>query len=193
MNPERAIVGLVTTFGEPDVNDGTVWQARQFAEFADEYLAVEMLLEHRHPLDVDSPGVLGTWREFAAVAEGSTPAGLLAIGEFGYSPTAENLLRQLADDHDPIVGVVGWGLSVTAADASPHEDGSLMWVKEASLTRRPAYEQARVIGVGPYALDVWTLLTGRKPPKMVATTPRTTHRRLVAMRGGRPIYHEWQE
>ncbi len=194
MNPERAIVGLAAVFGEPDVSHGDVWQARQFADFAEAHLGVDMLLEHRWPDDLDSPGSLGTWREFAAIAEGSTPAGLLAIGEFGHSPTAEHLLRDLSTAYDPVTGVGGWGLSVTAADASTWEDGSRLWVKEVSLTRRPAYEQARVIAIGRHALDVWELLTGRKAPVVVATTQRTVHRRLIAATAnGRPLYREWEE
>lgn len=193
MNPERAVVGLVTVFEEPDINEGEVWRSWQFADFVSAQIGVPMLLEHRDEADPLSAGILGTWRTFATLAAGTTPAGLLGLGELGHSPIAEDLLRRLAEQLDPWRNGPEFGLSVTAFDASEVEDRSRMWVKEVSLTTRPAHPMAKVLGVGPYALDVWRLLTGTEPPTVAAVTARTVRGRLLGVHRGRPIYEEWQE
>lgn len=191
MNPERAIVGLATVFDAPDRNEGTIWRAHQFADFVAERPGVEMRHEHRQPMDASER--LGTWRAFALVPQGSTPPGLLALGSFGYSPSAEGRLANLRESFNPWHGRRGWGLSVKAGDVSDDEDGSRMWLEEVSLTRKPAYPMARVMGIGQYALDVWEMLTGTRAPVTAALTPRTVRGRLLGIAGGRPVYDEWTE
>lgn len=194
MNPERAVIGLATVFDAPDTNDGTVWRGAQFADFAAADMGVEMRDEHRTPMDAAER--LGTWRSFAVLTSGSTPAGLLALGDFGHSPHAEarlSVLRESFEAFDPWRERAQWGLSVKAADVSDRHDGSRMWLSEVSLTTKPAHTDARVLGVGQYALDVWELLTGRKPPTVVAFTARTVQRRLRGAVNGRLVYDEWTE
>lgn len=205
MNPERAVVGMATVFGEPDRKEGTVWCAEQFAGLIASQMGVEMWVNHLPPGDPLSLGVVGTWRAFAAIdAFEDQPAGLLTLGDFGHSPRAQDLMERVQQAYDPLSRNGRWGLSVTAADASADEDGSDLRLKEISLTQEtfgprgefksgPAFERARVIGVGPYALDVWRLLTGQEPPAVIGLTPRTVRGRLLGIANGRPVYEEWTE
>jgi len=208
VNPDRAIVGMAVVFAVRDRNDGDVWYADEFAAQIASGIGVPMWLEHRDPAEVDSPGVLGTWRAFAAVAAfEDQPAGLLTIGEFGHSPAAEFTLERVQWSlRNPYERADRWGLSVTAFDASPGEDGSIRRLKEVSLVQErytdageiipgtgPAFEKALVMEVGPAALDAWRLLTGTEPPTVVATTKRTVRGRLLGIANGKRVYEEWEE
>lgn len=188
MNPERAVVGLATVFDEPDLT-GEMWHPWQFEAFAASGLGVDMLLEHHAPL-MPTDRALGTWRAFKVLPrDGARPAGLLALGYV--DDHARGLLADIERDLDPYSGATPWGLSVTAVDASDAEDGSKMWVKEVSFTKRPAHRLARVTGVGQHALDRWELMVGSPPPPMTTATPRTVARRLLgATMNGTPIYDE---
>jgi hypothetical protein len=191
VNPERLVCGLATLFDVPAGDDGLTWRAADFADFVSAGAGVPMLVDHRLPLEPSE--ALGTWFGFAVLAEGTTPAGLLAIGEFGHTPAGEGWLRMLGetvrwwDPRDP----PPWGLSVRAGDASEAGDGSRRWLTEVSLTRKPAWSDARVLGVGEHAASVWELLTGNPPPAYTAVAPRVIRRRLLgATRGGKPIYDD---
>lgn len=187
MNPERLICGLATVFGQRHPG-GVVWQARHFGKFVDSGHTVPMWIDHREPVLAGEN--VGTWVAFAAVGKSSTPAGLLAIGEFANSPAGEGHLEE-ARSANPWGGEPLWGLSVQAADISDDESGR-WWLRELSLTRKPIHDNARVLGVGPYAGDVWRLLTGTEPP-VVRSVAATTARRLLGIRGGKPVYEEWTE
>jgi len=191
VNPERLICGLATVFDAPSANGGGYWQAHHFADFVKSCMAVKMLDSHRPPIGDDE--VLGSWRAFAVVEAGSTPAGLLTIGEFGHSAYGQARLNELSASNAPWGDPKpweAWGLSVTAGDVSEAGDGTRRWLTEVSLTTKPAYADARVLGVGPYAGDVWRLLTGTEPPRVVVPTTHTVRRLLGATDRGKPIYDD---
>jgi hypothetical protein len=51
-----------------------------------------------------------------------------------------------------------WGFSIAVY---PAEDGSLVVPSELSLTKRPSFEDARVLGTGDEALEFWSIATGQ--------------------------------
>jgi hypothetical protein len=54
----------------------------------------------------------------------------------------------------------GWGFSVGGWQ---DPDTGEVVLSEVSLTRRPAYSDARVLGVGPEAVELFAMLTEKRP------------------------------
>ena len=193
MNPERLVVGLAVAFGTPGRN-GRVWRLEQFVDFvASGHTAA--LAAYRHPVDpyhVTADESFGVWRAFATVPEGSTPAGVLALGEIEQSVKGDRLLADIAETLNPWGGGDGvpWGLSAGTVDASPDESDAARWIGEVTITKSPAHESPRLIAAGPYAGDVWRLLTGREVPHVVTAVRPLRRRLLGAFVNGTPIWGE---
>jgi hypothetical protein len=51
-----------------------------------------------------------------------------------------------------------WGFSIAVY---PAEDMSMVVPYELSLTKRPSFEDARVLGTGDEALEFWSIATGQ--------------------------------
>ena len=158
MNPDRALCGLGTTYGQPSANDGRVWTHEHFAEFIECEVGIPLRVDHG-PL-LNSRGVIanvGVVRRFASV---TYPApGLLILAEV--SP-AEGYGDQLLADLTLMCRQTwlppSWSLSIGALVY----DESIAVPIETSIVNRPAYEDARIFAVGREAQATWDLLTEQR-------------------------------
>ncbi len=159
MNPDRALCGLATTYGQASANDGRVWSHEHFAEFIACEVGIPLRVDHG-PL-LNSRGFIadiGTVRRFASV---SYPRpGLLILAEVsaaeGYG---DQLLRDLALMCQQSWLPASWSLSVGALVYDDDDDKSVAIPHEISVVNRPAYPDARIFGVGKDAIESWALLT----------------------------------
>jgi hypothetical protein len=163
IDPGRAVCGVATVFGRrpvdfdrrPPEERHRVFQAADFRAFVDIGLGLPLMIEHQV---VFTPhGLLpsiGTIKRLSIIEGHPTvPDCLLALGEVSVGEVGYSALQALDEG--------GWGMSVRAAEYWSSNAWVSGWsVLEVSLTRSPAIEGARVIGVGADAVRRWELLTG---------------------------------
>ena len=156
-DPNRAICGIATVFGQPSPNDGRSWKAEQFKDFLAMETAVPLRVDHG-PL-ITSRGVImsvGMVRQFATVTYPTH--GLLILAEVNDAAGfGDELLADLAAVTSQTWPPHCWGLSI-AAHAT--EDAALPY--EVSVTRSPALEDSKILGVGEQAMSTWRMLTERR-------------------------------
>lgn len=147
----RCLVGIATAFDVPAANDGVSWAAEEFRDFVDAGFPVPLMVNHE-PL-INSWGItpsIGTARRFAPVEY--PVRGLLCLAEVDHADGwGDSILRDvgkaLSQEYLPSV----WGFSV---GVKATEDGQL-WLVEVSITRKPAFSDARILACGPDALQTW--------------------------------------
>jgi len=147
-DPERAICGIATAFGQPSPNDGRSWKAEQFRDFLALETAVSLRVDHG-PLITNRGMIMsvGMVRQFATVTWPTH--GLLIMAEVDDAGGfGDELLRDIAAVTTQTWLPHGWGLSVAA--------------HEVSVTRSPAFEDAKILGVGEQAMSTWRMLTERR-------------------------------
>jgi hypothetical protein len=154
MHPGRVICGIATVYGQPSPNDGRSWSAAQFQQFLELETAIPLRVDHG-PL-FNSHGVIahvGMVRRFASVTYPVT--GLLILAEVhdaeGYG---DQLLHDIEVQLSQTWLPAGWAFSVGALVTD-----EIVMPHEISVTRSPAYADARILGVGADAMNVWDLLT----------------------------------
>jgi hypothetical protein len=156
-DPDRAIVGIATVFGQPSPNDGRSWKAEQFKDFLALETAIPLRVDHG-PL-ITGRGVIahvGVVRRFATVTYPTH--GLLIMAEVDHAQGfGDELLADVAAVCSQTWLPHAWGLSLGALVA---EHAVLPY--EVSVTGSPAFEDAKILGVGEQALSTWTMLTERR-------------------------------
>jgi hypothetical protein len=96
---------------------------------------------------------LGTIERFAAVTH---PApGLLVLGQIAENGYGDSALRDIQKSLSYQFFSPDWGLSI----AGLWDGEGQAIIQEISLTRRPAYTDARVLGIGAEAVETWNMLT----------------------------------
>lgn len=155
--PDRAICGIATAFGQPSPNDGRSWKAEQFRDFLALETAVPLRVDHGSL--ITGRGVImhiGMVRRFATITYPTH--GLLIMAEVD---DAEGFGDELLHDIAAITSQTWlphiWGLSIAAYVT---EDAALPY--EVSVTRSPAYPDAKILGVGEQAMSNWRMLTERR-------------------------------
>jgi hypothetical protein len=155
VNPERAICGLATIYGQRSANGDPAWSAEQFADFVASGFGVPVRLSHG-PL-ITSRGAIrfiGAARKFVSVVY-PTP-GLLMLAELDDDPAGFNdeLLADLSalNGHQYLPSCWGLSLGVTYTD-------ELAWPYEVSICHEPAHEDAKILAVGAEAVRTWELLS----------------------------------
>jgi hypothetical protein len=159
IDPGRAIVGLATCYNTPCPNDGRVWTAEMFQDFLDLETAIPLRLNHG-PAIVRNPrgsnhvvAYIGMVRLFASVVY-PTP-GLLILAEVDEGEFGDELLADLAALNDlRTLPHCFWGPSVGA-----HATEDMVVPYEVSVVHTPAFEDARILGVGTEAIERWSLLS----------------------------------
>jgi hypothetical protein len=156
-DPDRLFVGIGTVYGEACVNDGRVWQSEMFQQFLECEVGIPLRVDHGVLLN--SRGVIasvGTVRRFASV---DYPVrGLLILAEIDHAEGyGDQLLRDLEVMMQQSWLPPSWGLSIGALVS---EDVVVPY--EVSIVRKPAFDEARILAVGPEAMNVWQMLTERR-------------------------------
>jgi hypothetical protein len=159
INAHRVVCGLATVFDQPSLKDGDSWSAEIFRDWVDVAQPIPLLYDHT---PIFSPwGVtpkLGTAYRFAEV---SYPVhGILALCEIeaadGWGDSAlADIKSILSQRYLP----AAWGLSIAVY---PAEDMSFVVPFELSLTKRPSFEDCKILGVGCDAIDLWHDLTEQR-------------------------------
>jgi hypothetical protein len=171
LNPDRLVCGVATIFDEPSRNDGRAWSVDDFAAFLGLETAIPLLLDHG-PI-VHTWGItdrLGMVRGFFPIV--SPVRGLLTMAEVDYAGGAgDSVLTDIRSILSQRWLPAAWGMSVGAWV----EEGTVV-PYEVSLTRKPAFESARVLAAGPQALDTWELLTGSPYDTAAHSKPWTADR-----------------
>jgi hypothetical protein len=152
----RLFAGIATAFGRPSQDGRLLWGAEQFEQWLDLDPGLPLRLDHS--VLINSSGCIasaGTVGYFAVIKE--PVFGLLCLGQVDNDPRGwgtallHDMTLQLSQRFLP----AGWGLSIAA---HVHEEFILPF--EVSVTRSPAFQDARVLAVGPESLEVYELLTG---------------------------------
>jgi hypothetical protein len=166
---DRLLCGLATRFDQPGLDGTPPWPASAFRRFVDLKLGVPLRVDHRSTPTLVQVGnalvnrpveSVGTVRRFAAVGEGTTPAGLLCLAELDPGDPGDALLWDLQRGLDPRSGARPWGLSVGGYGVEYGGAIEQVLPREISLTTDPAWPDALVLAVGADALRTWELLTG---------------------------------
>jgi hypothetical protein len=157
INPDRALIGLATVFGVRSPHDGRIWYRHNFEAFLALGVAIPLRLEHGSL--ISGSGVIkyvGTARHFRAV---TYPAdSLLVLAEL--DDDAVGFGDELLADLDSMINMSylppGWAFSIGANCVD-----DMVVPFEISVTQSPAFPDAKILAVGPDAIDAWTLLTER--------------------------------
>jgi hypothetical protein len=156
-DPSRAVTGLATVF---DVRSrtGNAWSVDHFDLVLGLELPVPLMLDHGPLIAswgfVDSVGMV---ERFGAV-EYPTP-GLLILAEIGDADGyGDAILRDIAKSLSFEYFAPVWSFSV--GGLWDGEDQVIL--REVSLTKTPAYSDAKVLSVGESAVETWELLTEKK-------------------------------
>jgi hypothetical protein len=159
IDPSRAITGLATCFDTPS-RDGHVWSAEHFDLVTGLEVAVPLRLNHE-PI-ITSWGLtdsIGTVERFAAVRYPID--GLLILAEIGEANGFGNgIIRDIQKSLSFEFFAPVWSFSV---GGWRDPDTGLIVLNEISLTKTPAYVDARVLAVGAEAVETWELLTEKRP------------------------------
>jgi hypothetical protein len=155
---ERLIVGMATCFDQPSLKDGDFWSAELFRDWLDVAQPLPLLYHHA---PIFTPwGVtpkLGTAHRFAEV-DYPVP-GIMALCEIHEADGwGDSALRDIKSILSQRWLPAAWGFSIAVY---PAEDGSMVVPFELSLTKRPSFEDARVLGTGDEALEFWSIATGQ--------------------------------
>jgi hypothetical protein len=150
MDSDRLIVGLATCFDVESAN-GTRWSADQFQEFVNLGMAIPLLFEHE-PIIAPSglTPQLGLTRLFEPVTY--PIPGLLCLAEIQWADGwGDSILRDIRSVLSQQWLPSAWSFSVSASidEAGP------IWIEEVSITRKPAFTDARILACGPDALQTW--------------------------------------
>jgi hypothetical protein len=157
-DPDRQFCGLATVWGPPEN-----WDADTFRPWVSLRMGVPLKLGHEAVIFASGAVLerVGQVTDSALVDEASShPGGLLVFGFLDPGPVGD---RVLADTRNPRPHRRPWGLSVAAAVLHEGARVELALPWEISLTQRPAYPQALILGVGDRAARVWDLLTPARP------------------------------
>jgi hypothetical protein len=157
VDESRLVVGVALPFGAWSGNGDPPFTVRAVRRWCALGLGLPMKLEHRALL---LPGLVardvGSWRRFVTLETelGGLPPGLLALGEVDEGRGGDALLRELARDPG------AWALSVRAFVALEPGGAAVSEAlfSEISLTRKPAHDAARLLALGPEALELWGLV-----------------------------------
>ena len=155
MNQDRLICGVATCFNAM-ARGGTFFTARMFDEWlSTNPLALPLRVGHS-VLAIEPNGLVitdvGAARLFASVKE--PVRGLLTLCEVAPGHWGDALLEDVQRHQDqPWLPPYGFSLGCHVVP------GEAVLPYEVSLTTRPAFSDAKVVAVGPDALQVWDLLT----------------------------------
>jgi hypothetical protein len=159
INADRVVIGLATVFDQPSLKDGDSWSAEIFRDWVDVAQPLPLLYDHKPIFNPWGPTEkLGTAYRFAEV---SYPVpGILALCQVdradGYGDTVLADIRSILSQRWL---PAAWGLSIAVY---PAEDMSFVVPFELSLTKRPSFEDCRILGVGGNAIDLWHDLTEQR-------------------------------
>ena len=159
VTPDRAICGIATCFDVPS-RDGNVWSADQLSSAWDLEMPVPLLIDHG-PI-VASHGFIDNVGEIYRFAYVTYPLdAMLILGEIDYARGfGDSILSDLRANLNQLYLPPTWGFSV---GGWRDPDTGEVVLSEVSLTRRPAYSDARVLGVGPEAVELFAMLTEKRP------------------------------
>jgi len=151
----RLICGYATVFGQIAAS-GVFWTSRMFADWLHSpIVALPLRVDHR-VIAVDPRGFVilnvGAARKFAVTTEPIN--GLPTLAEVDTGRWGDALLRDV-EHHQDQEWLPPYGFSL-GCDVVP---GEAVLPYEVSLTTKPAFSDARVLGVGEEALAIWELLT----------------------------------
>ena len=150
MDQDRAVCGIATVFDVRSEN-GFEWSADQFQVFVSDGMAVPLLFEHE-PIIVSSGFIpqIGVARRFEPV---SYPVpGLLCLAEIQEANGwGDSILRDIRSVLSQQWLPSAWGFSVGARIGETGE----IWIEEVSITRKPAFRDARILACGPDALQTY--------------------------------------
>ena len=157
-DPSRQFCGFATTWGPPEN-----WDADSFRRWVK--LETGVPLKLGHDAVIFSSGLVleavGRITDSALLDEASShPGGLLVLSVLDPGPVGDLVL---ADTRNPRPHRRPWGLSVAARILREGARVELALPWEISLTPRPAYPDALILGVGDRAARVWDLLTPARP------------------------------
>jgi hypothetical protein len=113
-DPNRAICGIATVFGQPNPNDRRIiYRPEHFQRFLDLEIGIPLRIEHG-PLITNRSSIryIGTVRRFAVI-EHPVP-GLLVLGEIDDIPELEELLADLVAITTQRWLDPAWGMSLGA-------------------------------------------------------------------------------
>jgi hypothetical protein len=160
INIDRLICGLAAPYEQPAVDDGTVWPQDSLRCFAES--AIELPLKWSHAFAyVPAPRRFGSYVgvvqepldtigrafRFASVT-GEGWSGMLALAEVDEG-----------DWHDGLLAMIR-RREVTGLSLGSDATVDFAWPTELSIGLKPAFDSARIVGVGEAALSRWELLTG---------------------------------
>jgi hypothetical protein len=159
IDPSRAICGIATCFDTPTRDGQKAWAAQHFDLVCELELPVPLRVDHGPIIAswgfVDS---LGTVERFASV-EYPVP-GLLILAEIGDADGfGDSILRDIARSLSFEFFAPVWSFSVGAL----WDGQDQVILREISLTRTPGFSDAKVLGVGPAAVEMFAMLTEKKP------------------------------
>jgi len=159
INPDRAIAGIATCFDVPS-QDGNIWSAGQLSLAWDLEMPVPLMVNHG-PL-VASWGCVDRVGMISRFAKIDYPVnGLLVLGEVEFAHGfGDTILNDLRLTLQPRYLPPGWGFSV---GGWRDPDTGEVVLREISLSRRQAYADAKVLEIGPEAIDLFDMLTERRP------------------------------
>jgi hypothetical protein len=145
MDHDRAVCGIATCFDVRSKN-GSEWSAADFDTFLTDGLAVPLLYDHGLADGWGLTPPLGVARLFEPV---SYPIpGLLVLAEVQWADGfGDAILRDIRSVLSQTWLPAAWSFSIGARIC---EDGQL-WLEEVSLTRKPAFADARILACGPDA------------------------------------------
>jgi hypothetical protein len=155
---ERLICGMATIFDQPSQNDGDQWSAGIFHDWLE--IAQPLPLLYDHGPIFNTWGVtqkLGTAHRFAEVRY--PVHGLMALCEIDFADGwGDSVLKDISSILSQQWLPSAWAFSIAVY---PADDWSMVVPFELSLTKRPSFDDARILGTGDEALEFWSLATGQ--------------------------------
>jgi Homeodomain-like domain len=146
-----------TVFDTPPRNGGKPWTAEHFDLMVDLELPVPLRYDHDRIFDLRGLAYdLGTVERFAITQYPIDR--LLVLGQIAENGYGDSVLADLRKSLSYEFFAPDWGLSI--GGWWDGEDQAI--VREISLTRSPAYRDARVLAVGEDAIETFNLLTEQR-------------------------------
>jgi hypothetical protein len=159
IDPSRALAGIATCFDTPTRDGQKAWSAQHFDLVCELEMQVPLRLNHG-PVFGNGRVVesLGTVERFVAV-DYPIP-GLLILAEVGVADGfGDSILRDIKRSLGFEYFNPTWSFSVGAL----WDGEDQVIIREVSLTKNPGYTDARLLAAGPEAVELFDMLTEKRP------------------------------